>query len=104
MTELQETLKSLEPETLDLVHQRLLLVGVVLAQIRMLEVVADIHASDNAAVQAAKVLTNVGMDPHVLAERLKASALASKSPDQLRELVKSLRSKDTLEDLAREEA
>ena len=100
---LTEYLKEMDPERLHVLHQRLTLVGAVLAQISLLEVVADKNAADNSKVQAAKVLTSMGGDPQILAQQLKASPLADKSPEELREMVESLRSEETLDKLAKEE-
>ena len=96
-------LEQMAPEGLDILHQRLALVGVVLAQIALLEVVADKGASDNAKIQAAKVLTSTWDDTTTLAQQLRASPLAHKTPEELRNLVTKLRDIEALEKLAGED-
>ena len=100
--DLRKDLEELEPEILAIAFDRLQLVGLVLAQIALIEVVADPHANDNSKVQAARGLTNLGVDPNILAERLRASPLANKSPEELRELVRGLRDAENVKKLAEE--
>ncbi len=86
-----EDLRTLPLERLDILQDHLRLVGLVLGQLALLEVVVDEDAPANSRVQAARCLTEMGGDPQTIIERLKASPFVDKSPEELRKMIQDLR-------------
>lgn len=83
----KEHLEEVSPEQLYLVFDRLRLIGMILGQLGLLEVVLDPDAGATAKATAARALTQLGEEPQTIVDRLKSSPLASKSPDELRALL-----------------
>lgn len=88
-------LLELEPTSLGTLHEKLKLMGVVLGQLALIEVVCDPDAGATAKATAGKVLTQLAGDPHTIAERIKASEFADKSPEDLRAMIERLKSGET---------
>jgi hypothetical protein len=86
----RETLEKLPLNRLDLLQDRLRLVGLILGQLALLEVVNDTDAPATARVQSAKTLTDMGGDPQTIIERLRSSTFLDKSPEELKQLVQQL--------------
>ena len=92
MLNVSQQLKHLEPGQLSSLTDRLGLIGLVLAQLALLDIVADDGASTTARVQAAKELTSLVKDPQTVSERLKSSQFEDMTPDELKKLVRDLQS------------
>lgn len=100
MTVSQEELLAMHPEKLAQAYDRLRLIGMVLGQLALLEIITDPDAGATAKAQAARTLTSLIDDPKMVADALEHSPLAGKSPEELRELIDKLKQDEiTLEDI-----
>ena len=90
-----EKLDHITPERLDVLQDRLRLIGAILGQMALLEVVADSDAPATARVSAAKTLTDMGGEPQTIIERLKSSPFLDKSPAQLRKMIQDIQDGET---------
>jgi len=77
----------LKAESIDEVHDLLKLMGVVLGQLALLEIVIDRDADEKARVSAARILTSIKEDPEHIAERLRRSPFAALTVEQLEAII-----------------
>lgn len=75
------------PKTLDAVHDTLKLLGIVLSQMALLQVITDPEADNKDIVAASKTLLSHKEDPENIVERLKRSPFAGLSVEQLQTIV-----------------
>jgi hypothetical protein len=100
----QEDIVHLTPDQLHTVHEKFKLIGLVLGQLALIEVVCDPNASDTARASAGKTLTSLKEDPITISERLKESQFADMSPEELKTFISDLKTGDkTVDHLLEEE-
>jgi hypothetical protein len=98
-----QDLEGLKPDKLSFLSEQLKLIGYVLGHLALIDVVVDADAPATAKAQAGRTLTQVGEDPQTIVDRLKESQFADKSPEELREYIRSMRDDDSLLDQLLEE-
>lgn len=97
MTQALDALTSvlnLSPQGIDETHDYLRLLGIVLGQLALLEVVCDPKAEAKDKVSAARILTSIKESPEAIAERLRRSPFTGMSMEDLKELVGKISSGD----------
>lgn len=91
------------PDRLDQAHDLLKLLGIVLGQMALLEIVTDRAADEKARVSAARALMSVKEDPETIAERLRRSVFAGLTTGQLGAMVEEVKKGEKdLSDLIRQ--
>lgn len=82
------------PDRLDQAHDLLKLLGIVLGQMALLEIVTDRGADEKARVSAARALMSVKEDPETIAERLRRSVFADLTTENLHEMFEKARKEE----------
>lgn len=83
------------PEGLDQVHDTLRLVGLVLGQMALLEIITDREAEDSDRVAAARLLLSVKEAPESIAERLHKSAFSRLNTEELSSMIQRVKKGET---------
>lgn len=92
--------ENFQPELLDQVHDTLKLVGVVLGQMALIDVVNNPLAKPEARVTAAKALMQIDEAPERIAERLRKSVFSRLSVQELGAMIEKVKKGETnLKDL-----
>lgn len=95
MTEPLEVLATAKPEKLNEVYDQLRLLGLVMGQIALLDVVSNLKVEPAARVAAARALIGLKETPESIAERLKRSPFADLRVDQLESIVQQVKAGNT---------
>ena len=89
-----------KPEGMDQVHDTLKLVGIVLGQMALLEIITDKDAEDSDRVAAARLLLSVKEAPEIIADRLRKSSFARLKTEELGAMIEKVKKGETnLKDL-----
>lgn len=90
--------QGLKPKTIDQTYDLMKLIGFVVAQMALLEVVASASAKDRDRVRAAKTLLTGTEDPNSVAERLRRSPFASLTAKELEAMIQRVKAgEDTIQ-------
>lgn len=90
----------LQPETLDQIHDTLKLIGVVMGQMALLEVITSPLAEAAPKVAAARALMKIDEAPERIAERLRKSSFSRLSVAELGAMIEKVKKGETnLKDL-----
>lgn len=80
-----------KPEGLDQVHDTLKLLGIVLGQMALLEIITDKEAEDSDRVSAARLLLSTRESPEAIAERLRKSTFARLNTEELTSMIQEVK-------------
>lgn len=80
-----------KPEGLDQVHDTLRLLGIVLGQMALLEIITDKDAEDSDRVAAARLLLNTKESPESIADRLKRSSFTRLPTEKLASMIQEVK-------------
>lgn len=87
--------KGFAPNRLDELYDTLKLLGVVLGQLALLDVIADPTAEAAAKVSAARALTSLKESPESISERLRRSPFSHLTAEQLAAIVQEVKQGNT---------
>lgn len=76
----------LRPENLEQKHSLLKLLGIVLSQLTLLEILTNPESAPKDKIQASRLLLSTDESPEVIAERLRSSPFADLSLEELHQL------------------
>jgi len=82
------------PQQIDQLHDTLRLLGVVLGQMALLDVVTDPNAKDAPKVAAARALMDLKEKPEHIAERLKAAPFAGLTLEEIQDILQEMKEGD----------